>query len=172
MFMLQRKKLVLFSIVALMALGIYLQFRLDGDSREFAESTKEVIEQSGSTYVSSEFDEMDFFSKAKLDREIALEKSKESLRTVMASSTLSQDLEADISKELEHMVGVLESEQKIETLVMEKGYQNVFVAIAQDGSLDMVVKAQSLSEAEVAQIADIASRHANIPMDRIHVSNK
>ena len=53
-----------------------------------------------------------------------------------------------------------EKEMRIETLIKEKGYKDVVVLFGSDGSVDVVVKAPSLTSVQVAQIADIASRHA------------
>jgi stage III sporulation protein AH len=43
------------------------------------------------------------------------------------------------------------------------------VFIADDGSLDIVVKAQTLSDIEATQIADIASRQANTEISNVYV---
>jgi stage III sporulation protein AH len=170
--MVHRKKLVFISIVALVAMGFYLQLSFDNNERIKSESTRDVIESSGSTYVSGFFEEVDFFSEAKFEREISQSKAKVAINDILSTSNITPELENKVAEKLNRLVTVAEVETKIETLVNERGYKNVFVAIAEDGSIDIVVNAPSLSQAEVSQIADIASRHANIPIQNIHIKNK
>ncbi len=160
------------SVVALLAMAFYLQLSFKNNERIISESTRDVIESSGSTYVSGFFEEVDFFSQAKLDREISQSKTKVAIHDLLASSNITADLEDKVEEKLNRLVTVAEAETKIETLVNEKGYKEVFVAIGEDGSMDIVVNAPSLSQSEVSQIADIASRHANIPIQNIHIKNK
>jgi len=53
-----------------------------------------------------------------------------------------------------------------------KGFSDVVVVFGDDGSVDVVVKAPSISSVEVAQIAEITSRQAGVDISDVHVSNK
>ena len=53
-------------------------------------------------------------------------------------------------------------EMRIETLIKEKGFKDVVVLFGSDGSVDVVVKTPSLTSVQVAQIANITSRHADV----------
>jgi hypothetical protein len=160
------------SILALVAMVFYLNASYNQNEVAKGEWVKDVIDGSGSTYVNTDLDGLDFFSKAKLDREIAQGKLKGTIEDILASSHMTSEMEKTISQKLDQLVQIAEAETKIETLIKERGYQDVFVAIGEDGSLDMVVNTPSLTQAEVVQIADIASRHGNVPIPNIHIKNK
>lgn len=170
--MMHRKKLVIGSIITLLAMIFYLQVSFEKNEEHKNEIAKDVIEGSSSTYVSGSFERVDFFSKAKLDRQISQSQTKSAIKDVLSSKDITSKLEQEIINKLDRFVWMIDAQNKIETLVKEKGYEDVFVAIAEDGSMDMVVKAQSLERSEVAQIADIASRYAKVPISNIHIKNK
>lgn len=172
MFMIHRKRLIIGCFIALLAMVFYLQVSFEENENQKNEITKDVLESSSSTYVSGSFEEVDFFSKAKLDRQITQSNTKNSIKDVLSSNDITSSLETDITDKLDRFVWIMDAQNKIETLVKERGYDDVFVAIADDGSIDMLVKAQSLASAEVAQIADIASRQADVPIANIHIKNK
>ncbi len=170
--MIHRKKLLIGCFIALLAMVFYLQVSFEENENQKNEMTKDVLEDSSSKYVSGSFEEVDFFSKAKLDRQITQSNAKTGIKDVLSSNDITSSLEEDITDKLDRFVWIMDAQNKIETLVKEKGYDDVFVAIADDGSIDMVVKAQSLASAEVAQMADIASRHADVSIENIHIKNK
>lgn len=175
--MIPRRKIVLISVLGFIVLAFYLQMAFNGESfrkNDFAkDDVKGVISGSGSTFVENgTFEGNDFFAKAKLDREIAKGQSKDTAKEIMGNVTVSPDGKQAAMEKISKLTEISEQENKIETLVKEKGFSDVFAAVAQDGSLDMIVKAPSLTGVEVAQLADIASRHANIPMNLVHIKNK
>jgi len=47
----------------------------------------------------------------------------------------------------------------------------VVVILGSTGTVDLVVKADSLSQSETAQISDIVMRHAGVEMKDIHIKN-
>jgi stage III sporulation protein AH len=49
------------------------------------------------------------------------------------------------------------------------GFDESLVIFADNGSIDVVVKTPSLTTAQVAQITDIVTRHADASVDDIHI---
>jgi stage III sporulation protein AH len=64
-----------------------------------------------------------------------------------------------------------EIESSIETLIKQRGFEDALAYMSDTGNIDIMVKAESLSEKEVAQISDIVVRHADVGMDNITVKN-
>jgi len=70
------------------------------------------------------------------------------------------------------MIALVENadkEMRIETLIKEKGFSDAVALFADDGSIDIIVKAPSLTTAQTAQIADIVSRQAKVAIVDIHI---
>lgn len=111
----------------------------------------------------------DFFAQAKMDRDVTRGKNKDELQNITKDPESSKDLKSQANEKMLAIIGKSEKEMAIETLIKEKGFSDVVVFIAEDKSLDIVVKAQSLTDIEATQIADIAARQANVSIADVHV---
>lgn len=114
----------------------------------------------------------DFFYQAKIEKEVARSQGREALAEITEDTSASPETVAKAHEMIMDMVTLAEKEAKIELLVKDLGFSDVVALFGDDGSLDIVVKAPSLSSTEVAQIADIASRQADIEISKIVVSSK
>ena len=187
MMVLKRKQIVALTLVAMIIVAGYLQYNYNKSSMsaeyeegrlgealyvdEDSDGENMVDLSAGEFTVAASKITEDFFIQAKLDREISRSKDTETFKMI------SQDENAaGTAKETAHqmMISIIENtdiEMRIETLVKEKGFNDVLALIGNDGSVDVIVKSPSLSSAEVAQIADIATRQANIEMSMVYVKN-
>ncbi|AEV68665.1 SpoIIIAH-like family protein [Acetivibrio clariflavus] len=111
----------------------------------------------------------EFFAQAKMDKDVTRGKNKDELEQITKDPNADKELKAQANKKILALIDKSEKEMAIETLIKEKGYSDVVVFIADDGSVDIVVKAQSLTDVEATQIADIASRQANVAISDVHV---
>ena len=111
----------------------------------------------------------EFFAQAKMDKDVTRGKNKDELENISKDPNASKELKSQANEKILAIIDKSEKEMAIETLIKEKGYSDVVVFIADNGSLDIVVKAQNLSDVEATQIADIAARHANVAIADIHV---
>lgn len=111
----------------------------------------------------------EFFAQAKMDKDVTRGKNKEELEKITKNPDADKQLKSQANEKILALIDRSEKEMAIETLIKEKGYSDVVVFIADDGSIDVVVKAQSLSDVEATQIADIASRQANVAIADVHV---
>ncbi len=111
----------------------------------------------------------DFFAQAKMDRDVTRGKNKDELQGIIGDPESSKELKSQANDKMLAIIDSSEREMAIETLIKEKGFSDVVVFVADDGSLDIVVKTQSLTDAEATQIADIAARQANVSIANIHV---
>lgn len=80
--------------------------------------------------------------------------------------------EAERTEAINKMVAIAtnsEMETAAETLLQAKGFSNVMVSIT-EGSADVVVEIEDITEAEVAQISDIINRKTGITYDKIVIT--
>lgn len=113
-----------------------------------------------------------FFAQAKMDRDVTRGKNKEELQSIAKNPESNKELKSQANAKMLAIIEKSDREMAIESLIMEKGFSDVVALIADDKSIDIVVKTQSLSAAEVAQISDIASRQADVDIANVHVRPK
>lgn len=117
-----------------------------------------------------------YFAEARLERDRVRSKQKAELKTITevtdntaaASSILTLD---EASSQLVNLIKRSEIESSVESLVKQRGFEDALAYMSDTGNIDVMVKAESLSEKEVAQISDIVVRHANVTMENITVKN-
>jgi stage III sporulation protein AH len=63
----------------------------------------------------------------------------------------------------------IERESAAEAMIESKGFSEVYVRI-DDNSVDVVVNKEALTDAEIAQIADIIKRKTGMNETQIHIS--
>ena len=111
----------------------------------------------------------DFFAQAKMDKDVTRGKNKDELENITKDPSANKELKSQANSKMLAIIDKSEREMAIETLIMEKGYGDAVVFMADNGSVDIVVKTQSLSDIEATQIADIAARQANVAIADVHV---
>lgn len=191
MMVLKRKQVVVLSLVFMIIVGGYLQFTSSRSSesargkdtgklgeavyvenKDDTSVNADVSSKTSSSAVQSASKEAnDFFAQAKLDKEVSRGRNIDSLKAITEDPNASKEVKA---KAYDQEMGVLrnsEKEQKIETLLKEKGFSDTVALIGDDGSLDIVIKAPKLTSAQTAQVADIVTRQANVSIDKLHVKN-
>ena len=113
----------------------------------------------------------DFFAQVKLEKETARSKGEESLAGITNDGNASKEVKNEAYQQMMKIIGNSDKEMRMENLIKEKGFEDAVTFFADDGSIDVVVKAPSLTSAQTAQIADIVSRQAGVSMDKIHIRN-
>jgi len=115
--------------------------------------------------------ENDYFTQARLEREAIRSKQKEELKELTSNATAGDEVAAQAQQEYLDLVRRSEIEATIESLIKQRGIEDVVVIMGSTGTVDLVVKADSLSQTETAQISDIVIRHAGVEMKDIHIKN-
>ncbi|NLO40161.1 MAG: SpoIIIAH-like family protein [Ruminiclostridium sp.] len=133
----------------------------------------DVAETSGNTTAdntSEVADAGDYFVQARLDRESIRSRQKEELQEI-TSKELADTVSEKAQEEYLDLMKRSEMEGTIESLVKQRGIEDVVVVIGSTGTVDLVVKADSLSQSQTAQISDIVIRHAGVEYEDIHIKN-
>ncbi|MCH5269289.1 MAG: SpoIIIAH-like family protein [Lachnospiraceae bacterium] len=108
-------------------------------------------------------------SEARMLKEQVRAKNKETLLEIINSTTLSDEQKQSAVDTMVAMTTIAEQEMEAEILLEAKGFPDVVVSIG-DGSVDVVVNAADLTDAQRAQIEDIVKRKTNQPAENIIIS--
>lgn len=102
---------------------------------------------------------------ARLLKEQTRAKNKETLLDIINSAEISEAQKTGAVEEMIALTDIAEKETAAEILLEAKGFEDVVVSISDEG-VDVVVKAQSLTDAQRAQIEDIVQRKTGTSPDR------
>lgn len=108
-------------------------------------------------------------SGAKLMKEQTRAKNKETLLEIINNANISEDQKQEAVDNMIALTDIAEKETAAEILLESKGFDDVVVSITDD-SVDVVVNASELTEAQRAQIEDIIIRKTGVSPDAIVIS--
>ena len=163
MIVVKRKQILLVGIAALVAVAGYLNFSYGDSEPAGVENLGEV------KLVSSDMGgETDFFSEARLEREIDRSQSVASLQSIARDAATSETGRAAAEAEVVELTRLTETEGSIESMICAKGFADAVVYIS-EGKVTAIIKAQALSSADVASIVDVITTHTGIDAANIHI---
>ena len=103
----------------------------------------------------------DYFAVASLDRQRARDEALEVLRAVAESETaLPEAVEAALN-DMSKIADAIACEANIESLVKAKGFEDCIAVISDDGA-SIVVKSDTLTASEIAQIKEIVYEQSGV----------
>ncbi len=108
-------------------------------------------------------------SSAKLLKEQTRARNKETLLEIINNVNISEEQKQEAVDNMIALTDIAEKETAAEILLESKGFDDVVVSITDD-SVDVVVNASELSEAQRAQIEDIIIRKTGVSPDAIVIS--
>lgn len=135
----------------------------------FQDSQPEVLPTAAPIEVATP--ESNFFVDFRLDRERARSEQKEILKEVMANPGSDEASRKDANQRMLLLAETVAQEIEIENLIRARGFEDALVFI-NNGSATVIVKAQSLTPAQAAQIADAVIRTAGIKREKISIQAK
>jgi len=93
------------------------------------------------------------------------------LKAIADDPNLTKEARMEAYEKVTRMAENADREMRIENLIKKNGFNDAIAFFADDGSVDIVIKAPNLSSAQTAQIYDIVSRQANLDIDDIRIKN-
>ena len=178
---LKSKQIVIIALVVLIAAAVYIQYGYNpvGESGTGdVTSITNALNTPGNSgdrklgeAVAVSKETNDYFAQAKIDKESTRSKNVDAIKEVAQDSGADKDIKTQANQQLLNITSNSEQEMKIETLVKEKGYQDVLVYIGDEGTADVIVKTPSLNASQTAQIYDIVMRYAKISGEKLSVKN-
>ncbi|MCM1135886.1 MAG: SpoIIIAH-like family protein [Clostridium sp.] len=112
---------------------------------------------------------LDTLSGARLLKEQTRARNKETLLEIINNVNISEEQKQEAVDNMIAITDVAEKETAAEILLESKGFDDVVVSITED-TVDVVVNAAELSEAQRAQIEDIIIRKTGVSPDAIVIS--
>ncbi len=112
---------------------------------------------------------MNTLSGARLLKEQTRAKNKETLLEIINNANISEEQKQEAVDNMIAITDIAEKETAAEILLESKGFDDVVVSIT-DQSVDVVVNASELTEAQRAQIEDIIIRKTGVSPDAIVIS--
>lgn len=108
-------------------------------------------------------------AQAKVTREQVRAQNKETLQEIIDNTELSDEEKSDAVARMVELTKQSETEMEIETLMASKGFSEAVVSLGED-SVDIVVNAEELTDANRAQIEDIVTRKSDVKPENIVIT--
>lgn len=113
----------------------------------------------------------DYFSSSKLERENMYSQMLASYQKIIDNTEMSSEQKSIAQNEIVKINNEKNAIMIIENLIKTKGFSDVVIFI-NNGSINVVVRADTLSQDAVAQIQNIVSRELNAEINNIHIITK
>lgn len=181
-FLVKKKTLIKIILVIIFILAIYLMFTEN--------YSKKVFKKNSDTYnvkkVSEDIDEddkkmnesindvrienkkNDFFIDYKLERDRLRSQEADYLRELINNPNATQQSKDKAQQELINLSQKVEKEMIVENLIKAKGFEDAVLFLSNDNA-NIVIKANKLSQKEVAQITDIVTKATGIPINKVTI---
>lgn len=113
----------------------------------------------------------DYFTTSKLERDTMYSQILETYEKVLNSSNSLETQKQSATDEITKINNTKNSIMICENLIQTKGFENSIIFVNGD-SISVVIRADTLSKEQVAQVQNIISREMNAKVENIHISNK
>lgn len=175
---LKRKQIIVLSLVLMLVIAGYLQYSYNKSSQFSEEDSAqigdavfvdnlEVTASDAEKTVTASKDVNNYFAQTKMDRDVVRGKDIETMKSISDDQLASKEARAKAQDEMMKMVDTTQKEINIENLIKGKGFSDAIALFADDGSIDIIVKAPAISMSDAAKIADIAIRQGNVTFDKV-----
>ncbi len=110
-----------------------------------------------------------FSASAKLNREQVRSRNEASLLEIINNTEISEDMKADAINSINALTARAEKELSAEMLLEAKGFTNSVVSITDD-TVDVIIGAAEITDAQRAQIEDIVTRKTDASVSDIVIT--
>lgn len=166
---LSRKHIILSALVLALSIAIYLNWeyvKVNGDGFAdvdgIAASAAVQDESTNAAYGEA------YFAEAKLSRTKSRDEAVEAMKYMLKDAQLSTSQMKELTAQATKLAASIEAEGKIENLIKAKGFSDCMVYLDAD-KIDVLVKSDALSDAEVAQIKDVILGETEIADEKISI---
>lgn len=116
-------------------------------------------------------DDVDYFSKSKLERDTMYSQMLETYEKILNSANLLETQRQSASEEITKINNVKNSIMICENLIKIKGINDVVIFVNGD-NVNIITEDKELGQEKIAQIQNIISREMNAKIENIHISSK
>ena len=170
------RSVIVIVAVLLIGLAVYLNYRWFYDPIEslgFGDNNMEdTLGGSQQTGGETEGDEVnDYFTSTALIRQQSRDEAIDVLMLITENEEASEAAKAEAAEKISKIAVDIQNEANIESLVKAKGFEDC-VAVIADGSVSVVVRADSLQAKDAAQIFTIVYETTGISPENVSIINK
>ncbi len=171
-----RKQLVIAGLTVLLGTAVAVNFALNGTAKkDMTQPSAEAVsstEVSGTNYGEAELvsssDTDAYFAQARLDKQASRDEAAEVLRSMYQGGDLTVDELGMVADDALQLSGLIESENKIETLLKAQGFEDALCYLSDD-SANIIVKTSGLDAAEAAKIKSTLLSEHEVSSDGITI---
>ena len=165
----KKKQMTLIMLAVLICIAGYLNFAYGGEKQSEETGEKYMGEAKLVSNMDEEQDTSDdFFATARLERESGRSKSIETFNSIINNENADAGSKQSAQEGILELADNTETESAIENLIKARGFLDA-VCYINNGQANVVVKAESLDEAQVAVISEIVTEQTSIPTEKIKV---
>jgi len=113
----------------------------------------------------------EYFTKSRLERDKMYATSLESYQKIVESAQMTTEQKGIAQEEIQNLNQEKNAVMIAENLIQTKGVEDVILFVNKD-SISVIVKAEQLSDEQIAQIQNIVSRELKADVEDIHISIK
>ncbi len=164
----KKKYGVLIGLVVLLVVAVFVNIRLNNASGETApEPVNASLDQTKGGVV-TEVDAEEYFEVFRTERQNWRKEEIAYIDEIIMNKDTDAETLADAQQQKLAIVGNMENEFTIESLVKAKGFEDVAVNI-NGGTVSVVVKAEEITSKQAAQILDIVCRTTDVDAENVKV---
>ena len=134
-----------------------------------SEEAKATDESTKETVSSSISDANNYFASSRMQRDNMYSEILESYEKLLANETISAEQKNNSTNQINNINNKKNSIMIAENLIKNLGFEDV-VVFMNDNSVSVVVKTETLQDADVAQIQNIVCRELNVGAELVHIS--
>ena len=112
-----------------------------------------------------------YFTQSKIDRDNMYSQMLESYQKILNNTQMPEEQRNIASEEIKNINNKKNAIMIAENLIKNKDFEDVVIFI-NDKSVNVVLKASSLKEEQIAQVQNIIQRELNVEIEDIHISSK
>lgn len=166
-----KKSIIMTGLVLALAAAIYLNWQYSGGNIADSTSSRDDATLGQSVYVNknvSSVEENDYFSTTVTEREKSRNNTIAELDEIINDSKSSDEAKRKAEENKNTIIGNMEKETNIETLVKAKGFEKC-IAVVNESRVNVIVKAKELTSAQTIQINEIASEQSGFSSENIKI---
>ncbi|MEL7603039.1 MAG: SpoIIIAH-like family protein [Bacillota bacterium] len=156
---------VLIGLLVLLVVAVYVNVRINKSSTVNPKPTMSI----GVETAASAGGEEEYFEVFRADRQSMRDMELEYLETIITNDDTDAETLADAQQQKLAIVEGMEKEFTIESLLKAKGFEDAAVTV-HSGSINVVIKAETLSAQQVAQVLDIVCRETGEEAENVKVT--
>lgn len=119
----------------------------------------------------AETKETDYYTSSRLERDTMYSEMLESYQKILDSTTTESKQKEEAQKEITNINTVKNAIMISENLIKTKGFEDCIV-FSNDNSVNVVIKKETLTKEDTAQIQSIIAREMSAKLENIHIMTK